>query len=650
MTTIRNLDWADVTSRDGAFAHRFIRGWSMLQLIQLLAELTLTVAAPTQAAGDTRKSPYPPIRLNETPPQGCGFNRIMVGPSGSEIAVWGNERGHLLATRTPPPFAELAVGRMHDKGSAEVDRFLMYNGPDLTIPVRWASGGRVLYARATRDRIVTIDADSSRVEEQGLLDAAWKFVDIRATTHGDLSALEEPDLLAQAKRVGADFYRGHATLGERVTFIGARTGDLELVRIDRGRSSAPVLRASYTRWILGFPDDRDYTGGVAYVGAEGKDKARFLPYQRPLVDLATGQVVGKYNGTEILLRRESALTPPLAQLRRKLASGGVILDASFSGGTLVVLTQSGRGDVGVSRLNARGFTEKSLCSIWLRLATTPAGMPLAPDDNVRIRIFGIDAEGRESFAPGLPIAILHQAGPSRGRDALISFNGGPTASLADRYMSSKLRMLAPERDLIAIDYSGSVGGGSSLTRRLTDRGLKAIDEDVEAVVKWLDRQGYHRIFLEGNSFGGVPATIALARYPSRFAAAFMSVPLLRLKDPWEWTDRGDLHRTDPTGQRAFEEAIFGGAAGRTRFAADLSTLVAQAPYRPTDRFIFSRGDPTSQPGDLPAGHKARVRITGGPHGAVASHDAYFEEVIAVMEQAPASASALQAPRARSGQR
>lgn len=182
----------------------------MPNAIQLATVLALAVVMPAQEGAGDRKSPYPPIRLNETPPQGCGFNRIMVGPSGSEVAVWGSERGHLLAPRTPPPFAELAVGRMHDKGSGKDDRLLMYNGPDLTIPIRWAADGRTLYARATRDRIVAIAADGSRVEERGLLDPAWKYVDLRATTHGDLIALEEPDLLAKAKRVGTDFYRGHA--------------------------------------------------------------------------------------------------------------------------------------------------------------------------------------------------------------------------------------------------------------------------------------------------------------------------------------------------------------------------------------------------------------------------------------------------------
>jgi pimeloyl-ACP methyl ester carboxylesterase len=621
----------------------------MLQLIGPVAALALAVAAAAQAPGGGPKSPYPPIQLNEAVPEACGFSRISVGPSGNDIAAWGNERGHLLARRMPPPLALLAVGRMYDRGSGRPDHLLFHSSPDLTVPIRWAPEGRTLYARATRDRIVAIDPESGRVEEHGWLDPTWKYVDVRATTHGDLSALEDPDLLVQAKRVGTDFYRGHVTLGERATFLGARTGNLDLTRSGPGPAAPSQLRASYTRWILGFPDDRDFDGGIAYVGAEGRDRTRYLPYQRPLVDLATGRVAGKYNGTEILLRRQGPFAAALAQLRRRLATGGVILDASLSGNTLAVLSQSGRGEVAISRLTARGLTDKPLCTLWLRLADTPAGMPLAPGQNVKVRIFGIDPAGREAYAPGLPIATVYRAGAWPARDAVLSFNGGPTGSLADHYMPMPaLRMLAPGRDVIAIDYSGSVGGGLSLTRRLTNGGMRAIEEDVEAIVEWLDRRGYRRIFLEGGSFGGIPALIALSRYPSRFAAAFMPAPLLRLRDPKDWAPQGDFQRLDSDGQLAFEEAIFGGAERRDRFAADLRRLVAQAPYRPADRFIFSRHDRSSQPSDLPFDHRARVRMTGGPHVAVSSRDAYLEEVIADMEQASRSASHAKPPAAQPG--
>ena len=194
----------------------------MRQPMITIIVMMLTAAAPAQVTDDSRKSPYSPIHLGNSPPRGCGFTRIMIGPSGSEIAVWGSERTHLLAARTPPPFAVLAVGRMYDRGSGKVDHLPMYQGPDLTIPIRWAPAGGTLFARATRDRIVAIDADNDRVEERGLLDPAWKYVDFRAATHGDLSALEKPDLLAQATRVGADFYRGHATLGERMYLPGCK--------------------------------------------------------------------------------------------------------------------------------------------------------------------------------------------------------------------------------------------------------------------------------------------------------------------------------------------------------------------------------------------------------------------------------------------
>ncbi|HYD37669.1 MAG TPA: prolyl oligopeptidase family serine peptidase [Allosphingosinicella sp.] len=580
------------------------------------------------------QSPYPPVELKEKAPKPCNFSRIMIGPSGGEIAIWAKERFFLLERRRPPPFANLVVGRMHDRNSESADRLRHYFGPDLTIPIRWDPSGRVLYGRATRDRIVAIDADTGRVEERGALDPALQFVDLRAITHGNVSALDKPELLAQAKRVGVDFYRGHATLGEDVTFLGARKGDLTLLRTSHQPvSPAPEVRASYTRWILGFPDDRDFEGGLAYVGAPGKDGLRYLPYQLPLIDLATGRVAGKFNGAEILLRREGALAEPLAELRRKLASGGLILDASLSGGTLALLIRSGRGEIGISRLSARGLTEKRLCKVGDGLPSHVAAKLAAQTELKRIRIFNVDRAGREAYAPGLPIAIHYQGGTAPGRDALLVFPGGPTGSMSDAYVPAPLgRLISPNRDVIVVNYAGSVGGGLSLTRRLTEGGIGAIEEDVGAVVKWLDRQNYRRVFLDGGSFGGVPATIALARFPARFEAAILSVPALKLKEPEAWVKSGAFGAADAAGQRAFEEGIFGGSAGRARFAADLDRLVASAPYRAQDRFIFASLDPSSTPDDLPPGNKAAVTMLRGHHQTLSAGDDYLREVLAMVER------------------
>jgi pimeloyl-ACP methyl ester carboxylesterase len=604
-----------------------------------LARALAALAAVHIAVGanDGPKSPYPPIELKEQAPKPCNFSRLMIGPSGTEIAVWANERSSLLDGRSPPPFANLVVGRMYDKGSGLTDRLRHYFGPDLTIPIRWDFNSGILYGRATRDRIVAIDADSGRVEERGALDPVLKYVDLRVIRHGDLRALGRPSLLAQAKRVGVDFYRGHATLGDEVTFLGARKGDLVLIPAGpRGSPSVPALSASYTRWIQAFPDDRYFEGGVAYVGAAGKDGLRFLPYQLPLVDLASGQVEGKFNGTEILVRREGALARPLAELRQRLGSGALILDASLSGGTLALLIRSGRGELGISRLSARGLTAKKLCAIGDGFPPQVAAKWVAPTELKRVRMFGIDA-GREAYADGLPTVILYQAGAAPARDVLLMFPGGPTLSVADEYFPATLgRLLAPARDIVVVNYAGGVGGGLSLTRRLAQNGMRAIEEDVVAVVKWLDRQRYRRVFLEGSSFGGVPATIALSRFPSKFEAAFLTVPLLKLKDPEEWVGTGAFGPVDPVGQRAFEEGIQGGAAGRARFAADLDRLVARAPYRPVDRFFFARLDRVSRPEDLPPGNRAAVRVLPGHHQTIGMHEDYLREVIAVMDAGAAA--------------
>jgi hypothetical protein len=95
---------------------------------------------------------------------------------------------------------------------------------------------------------------------------------------------------------------------------------IDLMRLEEG--AQPLLRASYTRRILAFPDARNFEGGIAYVGAPDRGHGEFLPYRLPIVDLATGKVVGRFNDAEI---RPDGAEPNLAPIRRMLAGGGALL-------------------------------------------------------------------------------------------------------------------------------------------------------------------------------------------------------------------------------------------------------------------------------------------------------------------------------------
>jgi hypothetical protein len=408
-----------------------------------------------------------------------------------------------------------------------------------------------------------------------------------------------------------EFIRANITLGERPTMFGVRSGDLSLMRVEGGE---PMLRASYTRRILAFPDARNFEGGLAYVGAPDRAGGEFLPYQLPIVDLATGKVVGRFNGAEVRL---DTANPDLAPLRRMLAGGGALLDATYRKGNLAVLARLREGRVAALRLGPDGVTRIDLCTTAPLTAVTP-----------RLRIFGIDRYGNEAMRPGLPSAILYSRLARPARDLVIVFDGGPTGSLSDNYLPPEVaRLMGSDRDVLALDYAGSVGGGPQLTHRLIAGGMPAIAEDVDALLRWLDRHPYRRVYLSGGSFGSIPTMVALKKARERFVAAVFTVPLLKLRDPTEWTQHLPDRPVSSVGQLAFEEAVFGGKKGRARFAEDLVRLVASTPFGKRDRFFFGAQDPTSQADDLPVAARSRaITLRGGFHQTVGVREDYWRQV------------------------
>src|SRR4051812_12838462 len=399
--------------------------------IELLAVAAGLVAAAS-AVAETPVSPYPPVRLTSAAPSVCTFDRIMLAPDGDRVVVWAGDKSHILATQVPPPFGNLMiVGFPTRRAAASPPK--LYDGPDLVLPVRFE--GARLWARATRNRVLSIDGDSGAVEERGALPSAFDKIDIRATTDGSLSPLESPAVAAATSRIGVEFIRANITLGEGPTTIGVRAGDLSLIRVEGGE---PMLRASYTRRILAFPDERNFEGGLAYVGAPDRAGGEFLPYQLPIVDLATGKVVGKFNGAEVRL---DAANPNLAPLRRMLAGGGALLDATFRKGSLAVLARLREGKLAALRLGPDGLSRTDLCTTARPAALTP-----------RLRIFGIDRSGIEAMRPGLPVAILYSRPSGPARDLVIVFDGGPTGSLSENYLYPAVgRLMGSDRDVLALD-------------------------------------------------------------------------------------------------------------------------------------------------------------------------------------------------------
>jgi pimeloyl-ACP methyl ester carboxylesterase len=591
----------------------------------------------------------------------CTFDRVMAGPGGVEFTVWLQDAVSVLGNRTSGLAPGMVVlGRMHDASQRRSDRLVSYSGGGTRLyPIRWSPTGDRLFVRVREQNqhIVTMTADSAPLGDAGPLDNSWRLIDINAVSHGGVDVLTAPTTRQSIARInGRELIRGSATLDQGVQLLGVQRSDLQLVRVD-GASVVPLgLSSSPTHRLAAFGSADVYPAGVAYLGAARIGERGFIPYQLPVVDLMSGMAVGRFGLTSVALDRPSRLRRALSSfLAMREAEGLMVLDASLSGDTMFVLTLSGRGERKLFRLSAGGVSARSLCT---RPTETPSGSnaPAQPfftrgdGAALRVRAFAIDASGREVAQAGRPILMVYRMGTRPGRGATIYFHGGPGAAMAETPLPLPVRRLvSPNHDVITIEYSGSLGGGEALVRRLADGGVAAIEEDVDALRNWLDRQNYGQISVIGSSFGAVPALAAVARHRNRIAHAFFVAPALRLLDPASWAATGTSPwgAVNPATQMAREDAYFRGASGRVRFASDLQALLTRTPLTSSDSFYFGDVDPVSRPEHLPEASQARRHVyPRTSHVAIMARSDLWQDIEAVLgnRAGPAAAPIPQVPR------
>ena len=588
-----------------------------------------------EPAPDTRRPDLRPFQLAGR----CSYDRVMVGPDGHQVVAWRNDARNALGLRLMLPPSKVIVGRMYPMGHSSADSFSIVAGAGLRLfPIRWSTSGDRLYIRVRepRSRILAISTEGRLLEELPL-PLQWASTDINAITHGGIAVLKDlPVLQAIARIDGKELIRGSATLGKTVVLLGVRRTNLELVRLESKKLIGSKISSGHTRVLAAFPTASDYPAGISYLGAAQKVAGEeYLPYQLPIVDLESGRVAGKFSPTRIHLSTLAGLQEGIAALHRRLkTTAGILLDVSLSGETLIVLASDSEGHR-LIRVGSGEPTEKLIC----RKSAYPTKVARG-DGIVELRappqpkIFAIDRQGRATDRQGSPILLQYSLAGRGPRDVVLDFHGGPGGSLADEYWAPRaLRLLRPNRDVIAVEYAGSLGGGEALTNRLAKHGMAALDEDMEAVARWLTKQGYRRVYLLAGSFGSVPAMIVQSRYPSLFEASFHIAPVLKLQNPEVWVKRrGDLTSVNSGTQLAYELESFGGPEGRRRFAQDLSSMVAGVTFGSKHHIYFGGFDEISKPEHLPAGARPSVlSIPRAGHTVLGARSEVWREIEKAMQ-------------------
>lgn len=569
----------------------------------------------------------------------CNLNRVMIGPDGTGVAAWLNDRAYLLGPdRLPTIF--IVAGRMNEPDQAEKDRlFGVEGGGQRLLPIRWTPDGRLLVRVHERDqRAVSIDPDRGAVAEAGSLDPAWSRVHLFARSHGGLDALRDAKLVAAVTKIdGKTFIRGTATLGKATELLAVRYPSLQLARFTgRGFTDLP-LNAAETRMLVALSPNE---GDASYLGSPLRRQGSYRPHQQPIFDLATGRLAGSFGADRVDLSGVPSLAARSRLLNAALArSGSVILDASLSGEAMIALTLSSNGDRKLIRLSRRSIAERPLCAplpaeMIRARAKPPYPLSAPPGGPVpAVRIFSLASNGRETASPGNPVAVQYRLGKGPGRDLVLYFHGGPGGTLADGYFPVPVdRLLTPRRDVVSVEYSGSIGGGLKLSRGLARHGMKSLERDLDALFRWARLKRYARIYVLGSSFGGIPALLAIKRHRDSVAASFLVAPALRLQDPSAWASQGSgLAPVGANTQLAYEETYLGGPRGRRRFANEMEELVRTAPLGAQDHFYFAELDPMSRPEHLPPGPSPRTIMPKTVHAASLAQEDLWKDIISELE-------------------
>ncbi len=397
-------------------------------------------------------------------------------------------------------------------------------------------------------------------------------------------------------------YPAGLDIGRRSVALGAATDEGTTIWISRGRTGAEVVYRNEHDGGVGAMSRDEHL--LAIVHSEHGDSRH--PAIRVLRTSDGSTVAEKWDGpglgldvlgfapvdgdTRLLLsherrgREELLVWDVEADVERELdlgLPGELTADWYPDGGSLLVVhTHSARstlyrydlttgelsgldtaaGTVGGAEVRPDGTVEYS----WSSAAEPPAVRALDPDgtDRVLLRPPGEPAPGSEPLADTFvdtPHGAVHAlfARPPGASEAplpaVFMLHGGPQAADEDRFSAVRALWLDAGFAVVHVNYRGSTGYGSAWRDAIEGRpGLTEL-EDVAAVHDWAVGSGLAdpaRCVVEGWSWGGYLALLALGTQPQRWAAGIAGVPV---------ADYIAAYADEMEPLRAFDRALFGGS-------------------------------------------------------------------------------------------
>jgi len=448
-------------------------------------------------------------------------------------------------------------------------------------PLFWSDQGLMLRVGSDGLAIGTLGSDWDF--ETVSFDKAWRSFEITINSPQGLLALNDPGAVLAAASLSrrANLRRRSAFLSSTITYSAIDLADSQhlLVGSDPSNLSSIGPGAFFHR----FNVLNDSEGAqVTYLGFENEAGLRSSgrEYSLPIVDVGSGRQVGIFRPDQV------ELDGGFSVVNQILESGGYLIkDAAFSDGRLFVLAENGMDHtVFVFRDHQDTAPERlHVCSdeTSLRALAAPKSEGPRRRPTIGIRLT------EQSDTTG----ILYESEAQVNRGVILYFHGGPAVASDPHIIPWPVRELwLAGYDILAVEYSGSVGGGLSLSSGLQSKSMFGFEEDAKAVRDWLRTMDYPEVHSYAVSYGAIPAMVIVSSYPDMFKSKIFVAPLLRHPSLSVLETSERFSQVERGAQFEFERGLYGTERRRLEYISFIEILAGNYQASLDDLFVFGTHD------------------------------------------------------------
>lgn len=573
-------------------------------------------------------SPDHSVQVTETRPAGaCFFEKLLPSSDGRLVAVFEVEETFAAGrdVERPEGFAVFDIER---ETAQQDDRsFVFTAGFKRLRPIAW-NGSEILF-KMGGDSLAKADHAAGWATVATEIPEPLQSFEFTSTRPVGPNELLDGQILLEAEN-----FEEHSSLRRRSVHFSDELyfSALDLANKQHllfGPSFADLEDLGASAFYNRFEVASGSNGQRYFFVGSGVAEGRPEPYSRPLINYQNATVIGSYRPNAVSGFDEAA------QINAILSEQGLLIVDATAAGERVFLLAQNRQEMTLIINDGPTSGDIKLVQVCQKDRDLPGFfVPSSNDTTAKTNRalprpeFSIPALG-----DGHTTGVLFPRLEGVQRNLVVYFRGGPGGSNYKGYIPPELNQMRERGyDVLAVEYSGSVGAGLGLSMALAEKPMFGFESDSIAVQNWMDRQGYESAVLYAASFGAAPAMVFKSQFPDLVDRSVFLGPLLQLPS----SDKidvagGPFFSPEKGSQIQYELGVFGGPEKREEFASWLRSTAAQVDTSQDDLFIFGELDMqtpiSSAPQNITGGARVLV-VPNATHQFVGSGESTRNQIVA----------------------